>query len=644
LPTRLQRADHYSKLRFDGTTSGPISWFDSGWLKRLSASNSPQGCRGLGRLAFVDHVRALSQKIDADVATVSRLQVGRPRAIIIAGLAGGTGGGMAIDLAYVYRHLLRKYGDEIAVAGWLLLPSVNGDERARANAFAALAELRHFNKADTTYRPRCDDPGDSLKTRDAPFSDVVVLPLTDAGICSAADGLMRELLSPVRPAAAELNECRTFGQSRFVWPKRAILRYAARQLAARLVERWTGTNWKVTAAAGGWVHEQWTGLELGPEALIRRLHQLGADTLGQPVNDAFIAEVGPADLLRTEAVPEVFDRLDRLLTRLDADYAAAGDALVREWSSRFARPALALVEQPGYRLAAAESSVQLLVQRVERVVTLHGEGGEACATHAQAIRMAESDVAERLRTYPRWRHQSTLMRHTKAVFAMLREHLASQLKEIGLCRERLISVLETLRIEETIDPLPDNWMLPPPCNTLADSARGLAITAEDVLGLDDFLQPRLNEMVGGLARACLTSLDLSGSLGPTLIACAEEMLAPRLPPTAAVEAFLGRHPVEEARLALKAAWSAAAPPFDSATEVTSAILPPPLDEFARDAFGPDAEVTEGLDEITIVRSVPRLFLTALPQLGPAAKAAFQRRKAAGDSPHSRLDIAVATGG
>ena len=55
-------------LSYDGKATGPIPWFDPRWLKRLSAAETPQGCRGLGRLAFADHVRALSQKIEADLA------------------------------------------------------------------------------------------------------------------------------------------------------------------------------------------------------------------------------------------------------------------------------------------------------------------------------------------------------------------------------------------------------------------------------------------------------------------------------------------------------------------------------------------------------------------------------------------------
>jgi hypothetical protein len=644
LPTRLQRADHYAKPRPDGKTSGPVRWFDPAWLKRLSTGLSPQGCRGLGRLAFADHVRVLGQKIEADLATVTRARPGRPRVVIVAGLAGGTGGGMAIDLAFLTRPLLRQFGDAVNVAGWLLLPPADGDDQAVANAFAALAELRYFNKPDSTYRARCDDPADSLTTRDAPFSDFVVLPLDHTGINGAADGLMRELMMLVDLSATEPDECRTFGQTRFVYPRRAILRLAARQLAARLVEQWTSTNGKVAATARGWLHEQWTALELGPDALWRRLHQVGAAALGRPVTEAFVAEAGAANLLRTEALPEVFARQDDLIRRLETVYVAATDALVREWSTRLARPALALVEQPGFRLAAAEATVRQLAERIVGVLQTTDEGVHVCEAHAQTLRSTGTDPAEVLRTYPRWRHQALLMRRTKVVFAVLREHLAAQLREIELCRARLATVVGPLKIQEPIDGSPDDWLLPPHRTTLADAACGVAITADDLRDLDERVQYRLSEVAGGLARACLTSSDLPRLLEPLLLECAERMLEPRLSTTAAAEAFLGRHSGAEASAALKTAWTAAAPPFGPGTETTIAILPAPLDDFAREALGPDVNAIAAADEITIIRSVSRLSLSALPQLGPTAKAAYQRRKATGDSPHARLDVAAGSAG
>ena len=106
------------------------------------------------------------------------------------------------------------------------------------------------------------------------------------------------------------------------------------------------------------------------------------------------------------------------------------------------------------------------------------------------------------------------MRRTVAVFAVLREHLAAQLTEIELCRTRLAAVLEPLRAEEPVEPSADDWLLPPHCTSLADAARALAITADDVRELDERVQYLLTESAGGLARACLTGTDLPRLLGP----------------------------------------------------------------------------------------------------------------------------------
>jgi serine/threonine protein kinase len=640
LPTRLQRADHYPKPRSDGKTSGPLPWLDPKWLNRLSTATVPRGCRGLGRLAFADHVRALGQKIETDLAAVTRARAGRPRIVIVAGLAGGTGGGMAIDLAFLAQHLLRRFGDAAAVTGWLLLPPAEGDDRAVANAFAALAEVRYFDRPDTTYRARCDDPPDSLTTRDAPFAEVVVLPLSDIGIRSAADGLIRELLSRAEQPVAKPDECRTFGQTRFAWPRRAILRHAARQLAGDLVERWTGGE---AAAVGGsvraWVMGQWSALELGPEALTKRLQQAAETALGRPIEAAFAAVAGPATLLRSEAAPDVLGRLDGLLTRLGSTLAAATDRLVREAGTRLARLAVTLVEQPDFRLAGAEAAVRLLAEQLDRALAHAGPAADERFRKADAARSSAADPAEAVRSYPRLRYQGLLMRQVAAVYAVLRGQVADELAEVGLCRTRLVAVLDALRVEQTAT-APAGLLLPPGCATVAEAASQLMTGAEDVRDLDRRAQQYLTDTVGGLARACLTTVDLPRTLGPALVELAETFVEPRLNNTGPGDLFLSRHPGEEAVTALRAAWTTAAPAFAAAAEVTTVVAPDSFADLARQAFGANVALTTSADEVTVIRSVVHFPLASLPQLGPMAKAAYQRRKAAGDSPHARLDIAA----
>ena len=182
------------------------------------------------------------------------------------------------------------------------------DDRAVANAFATLAELRYFNKPDTKYRARCDVQSDSLTTRDAPFADLVVLPLDDAGINRAADGLMRDLLSLDRTAAGRAGRMPDVRANPIRLPATcdpAAWGEPNGGPAGRPMDRPT---WKAAAAARGWLSEQWAALELGPEALWGRLKLIGESALGRPVADAFTAEAGPAELLRPEALPEVFNR------------------------------------------------------------------------------------------------------------------------------------------------------------------------------------------------------------------------------------------------------------------------------------------------------------------------------------------------
>ncbi len=642
LPTRLQRADHYASLRSEASSSSPLPWFDPGWLNRLSTATVPDGCRGLGRLAFADHVRALEQKIEADLAAVSRPRASRPRVVIVAGLAGGTGGGMAIDLAYLARPLLRRLNDTVALSGWLFMPPADADDRAIANAFAGIAELRYFNRPKTTYRARCDDPPESLTTRDAPFDEVVVLPLDEAGIKLAAAGLARDLQMPVERPAAKSDDCRTFGQTRFVWPRQAILRQAARRLAGDLVERWSAGD---VAAVGGpvraWVAGQWSALELGPEALTKLLQRAAEASLGRPVEETFAAVAGPATLLGADAAPAVFARLDDLLARLGSTLAAATDALVRKAGTCLARLAVTLIEQPDFRLAGAEAAVRLLAEQLDRALAHAGPAADERWRQADAARLSAGAPAEAVRSYAWRRFQGLLLRQVAAMYGVLRGQVADQFAEIGLCRERLVAVLGALRVEEAVDQ-PTGLLLPPGCATIADAAGRFISEVEDVRDLDRRAQQHLADTAGGLARSCLTTADLPRTLGPALIELAESLLEPRMATGGAGDLFLAQHPGEEAVAALKAAWATAAPALAASAEVTTVFAPESLADLARQAFGDGAGLTASADEVTVVRSA-HLPLTSLPQLGPAAMAAYQRRKAAGDSPHARLDIAAGPG-
>jgi hypothetical protein len=586
LPVRLQRSALPIKPPADGRMSGPINWFDPRWQARLSEAGTPAGCRGLGRRAFADNVQPLHQKIEADLTAIGRAGAGPPRVVIVTGLAGGTGSGMVLDVAFLARHLLRRFGNAPEVSGWLLLPPADsGDERSSANAFAALAELRHFTKPDTIYRARCDELADSLTTKEPPFADVVVL--TDADAMAA--GLRRELLTPrpaSQPAAASPpSDCRTFGEVRLAWPRPAILRHAALRLAAGLLEHWVTAD--AAAVAGpirSWLAGQWSALELGPDAVSKRLQSM----------------------------------------------AATADDLARESGTRLARLAVTVLEQPDLRLAGAEAAVRLLSDRVEKVIAHAGPSASDLRRKAEAARGTNPAAAAR------GDYQSLLVQQVAAIFTTLRGQLADQLAEIEICRKRLGVALESLRGERRPDPSDSGWLLPSGCGSIADAAGQIAIGADDLRELDRRIQGRLIDTAGGLARACLTDADLSQTLGPALVGLAEAMLAPRLGCPAA-DLFLARHP--DPATAFKEMRTAAAPKLGSDSgDVTTVDAPAALADVVRQTFG-DVALAESADEIAVIQSA-RLSLTALPHFGPAARAAYLRRKAAGDSPHSRQDLLI----
>ena len=77
----------------------------------------------------------------ADKTTRLGLRTNRPRVYIIAGLAGGTGSGMFIDLAYAIHRQLRQLGYAMPeVVGLFFLPTVEANRNhpmLLGNAYAA---------------------------------------------------------------------------------------------------------------------------------------------------------------------------------------------------------------------------------------------------------------------------------------------------------------------------------------------------------------------------------------------------------------------------------------------------------------------------------------------------------------------------
>jgi hypothetical protein len=190
---KLQRASHYLKPRFSGRTLTE-GWLDPSMLYRIPRNLQTGGVRMFGRLAFCDHYRPLMGKIHtaidtmvaADAMTQTEGWTGllrrtnRPRVYVVAGLGGGTGSGMFIDMAYAVRNRLKRMGyDSPDVVGVLVAPPADSEatsQQAIANTYAALTELNHYSRPDTMFVANYDERLGLIEEKSPPFSRVFVLP------------------------------------------------------------------------------------------------------------------------------------------------------------------------------------------------------------------------------------------------------------------------------------------------------------------------------------------------------------------------------------------------------------------------------------------------------------------------------------
>jgi serine/threonine protein kinase len=225
LLTRLSRPSRYLRVR--DHLPAIEDWLDPKMIYRIPRSLITTGIRALGRLAFIEHYRTIQARLRRELERVTQpealavahertrlgLRTNWPRVYVVTCLAGGTGSGMFLDLAYTVRALLREQGySRQEVIGLFLLPPV--DERSEAalplaNTYAALKELKHFMGANETFKARYESKSPPLKDHGAPFVRCLFLPLPasyDAVSLqeltgTAGEYLYRELLTPLGRAA-----------------------------------------------------------------------------------------------------------------------------------------------------------------------------------------------------------------------------------------------------------------------------------------------------------------------------------------------------------------------------------------------------------------------------------------------------------
>lgn len=157
LLTPLRKAQEYRER------SGEyLRWLSRRWLYNIPYSGRTEGFRPLGRLAFVDHGNEIVRKLHdvlksitapenlaaTSQATGMEFRDQLPRVFLIASISGGTGGGMALDMAYAVQKALDHLGlPAHCLCGMLTHSTTRVPERktlAIADAYAWLREWKYW--------------------------------------------------------------------------------------------------------------------------------------------------------------------------------------------------------------------------------------------------------------------------------------------------------------------------------------------------------------------------------------------------------------------------------------------------------------------------------------------------------------------
>lgn len=510
---RLNRPAHYLQRE----SLPPVDqWMPPRSLYTLARTpGAANGVRAFGRLALFDNYRLIAQRVrqeietflteatltEADKNTKLGLRSNRPRAYIVAGLAGGTGSGMFLDLAFLLRHELRQVGFlRPEVVGLFFVPPADKTAArsvALGNTFAALTELHHFQARVSRYQTAFDRSEAPVVDSDPPFGRVAILPLPKAvkpaeqaaAAGLAARALYNELLTPAGRVVDEMRDvyrnanpvavptCQSFGLFRLCWPRPEMLGAATRRFAQRQIQRWTAKEAAhLREPIAAWLAQQWAGGKLTLEAMIDSLNGAVREVLREDPDRVFDAFIDPlrtrtpsSSKLDAAGACGVLDQLIKVVGKPDcendpapgslhAPLTARYEQLMKEAEGQVAMMVATFLEVPQFRLPGAEEVVRQLTekikQQVDTLVPVRGEldrevrngygrlfqsiGGLGASSSFSVRRSSlTAEIVDLMRSYPRKRLQLHVLDMVLSVYRKLLGNAPEYLREINFCRASL---------------------------------------------------------------------------------------------------------------------------------------------------------------------------------------------------------------
>lgn len=145
-----------------------LYWLDYENISIDEASKGAGGIRQVGRFLLVDKGEALFARLKSVIeSALTAAKTGELNIHICAGLSGGTGSGIFLDICYLVRRILKQIGkQEARVSGYFFLPDVNLSVPViqenplisayiKVNGYASLQELDYcmnFGKNKDSFR------------------------------------------------------------------------------------------------------------------------------------------------------------------------------------------------------------------------------------------------------------------------------------------------------------------------------------------------------------------------------------------------------------------------------------------------------------------------------------------------------------
>jgi eukaryotic-like serine/threonine-protein kinase len=418
----LGKPDHYRDK-----SKQILKWLDRRWLFGIPRSLATEGIRPLGHLAFVDHAEEIKDKLHAALASMTsdetlekmeqqgfELRNPTPRVYLVASIAGATGGGMVVGMAYLIQQILTERNLAANELCGILLHSTSPkpaeNELSCINARATLEELKHFSNPAHAYP---GDPAHGLAAFDAeaaPFENCYLVHLGDQlpfeEVATATANVAEYLfLDAATEAGAFFDQhraasrcenrhgdgcltLRSFGLFRGHLPRNELIQQATLLFCRNLVSKWPGEQSEFQKERIEKQAEKLAvSLGIQEDSLVAKFHSFSEQALGEELEAFFTKLLGPpsGDSIKPnstspgrESAKASLKAVDGLLGRgqegagdsyaSTSSFEKALDAKAKEVSQELAASLLEwlhqIVEDPAHRLKTAENAAGWLTHHM----------------------------------------------------------------------------------------------------------------------------------------------------------------------------------------------------------------------------------------------------------------------------------------